>query len=59
MIVVWFTSCNMNKDPTAREVELGPVHPVKIWTHPVGLCRMSDRNTLIKAGQKLAASYLC
>jgi len=27
----------MKTDPTAREVELGPLNPVQIWRYPIGI----------------------
>jgi hypothetical protein len=53
MIAVWFTWCNMKTDPTAREVELGPVHPVQIWMYPIGFFKISETNTLSNPARKL------
>jgi len=53
MIAVWFTCCNMKTDPTAREVELGPVHPVQMWRYLIGVRKMADTNTLIKPARNL------
>jgi len=37
----------MSSRSVATEVHLGAVHPLQIWMHPLGICKMSKTNMLI------------
>jgi len=36
-----------NSRPIIRGVQVGTLHPLKIWLHPPGICKMSNTNMLI------------
>jgi hypothetical protein len=36
-----------NSGPIIRGVQVGTLHPLKIWLHPPAICKMSNTNMLI------------
>jgi len=44
------------KQARSQGVQVGAMHPLQIWMHPLGICKISQTNMLISQLQKKSAT---